>query len=105
MTIKSNIRYLKALVNNRSPTRSQQENVVKKYEERKIANKLSAENLILKLQNSRRSIEDKALKELEKHAIELLDVQQELIRGLEKMEPMLSKAESLSTKLESFGKH
>jgi len=69
MKIKSNIKYLKALINNRSPTRSQQEKVVRKYEERKIANKLSAENLILKLQNSRRSVVDKALKELEKYEV------------------------------------
>jgi hypothetical protein len=47
----------------------------------------------------------KALKELEKQAIDLLDVQQQILSGLEKMEPMLTKAEALSTKLESFGKH
>ena len=63
MTIKSNIKYLKALINKRSPTRTQQEKVLTKYEARQIANKLSAENLILKLQNSRKSVVDKALKE------------------------------------------
>ena len=67
MTVKSNIKLLQALVNKRSPTRTQQEKVVQKYKERKIANKLSAENLILKLQNSRASVVDKALKELEKY--------------------------------------
>ena len=67
MTIKSNIKILQVLVNKRSPTRTQQEKVVQKYKERKIANKLSAENLILKLQNSRASVVDKARKELEKY--------------------------------------
>ena len=67
MTIKSNIKLLQALVNKRSPTRTQQEKVVQKYKERKIANYLSAENLMLKLQNSRASVVDKALKELQKY--------------------------------------
>jgi hypothetical protein len=49
MTVKSNIEILQALVNKRSPTRTQQEKVVQKYKERKIANYLSAENLMLKL--------------------------------------------------------
>ena len=67
MTVKSNIKILQALVNKRSPTRTQQEKVVQKYKERKIANYLSAENLMLKLQNSRASVVDKALKELQKY--------------------------------------
>ena len=67
MTVKSNIKILQALVNKRSPTRTQQEKVVQKYKERKIANYLSAENLMLKLQNSRASVVEKALKELQKY--------------------------------------
>jgi hypothetical protein len=67
MTVKSNTKLLEALVNKRSPTRTQQEKVVQKYKERKIANYLSAENLMLKLQNSRASVVDKALKELQKY--------------------------------------
>ena len=67
MTVKSNIKLLQALVNKRSPTRTQQEKVVQKYKERKIANYLSAENLMLKLQNSRASVVEKALKELQKY--------------------------------------
>jgi hypothetical protein len=67
MTVKSNIKILQALVNKRSPTRTQQEKVVQKYKERKITNYLTAENLILKLQNSRASVVDKALKELQKY--------------------------------------
>ena len=67
MTVKSNIKVLQALVNKRSPTRTQQEKVVQKYKERKIANYLTAENLILKLQNSRASVVEKALKELQKY--------------------------------------
>lgn len=47
----------------------------------------------------------KALKELEKQANDLLDVQQQILSGLEKMEPMLTKAEGLTAKLEGFGKH
>jgi hypothetical protein len=67
MTIKSNIKDLKNSINKRSPTRSQQEKVAKLYEERKIINFLTAENLMLKLQNSRKTVVDKALKELEKY--------------------------------------
>ena len=67
MTVKSNIKVLQALVNKRSPTRTQQEKVAQKYKERKIANYLTAENLMLKVQNSRASVVDKALKELEKY--------------------------------------
>ena len=67
MTVKSNIKLLQALVNKRSPTRTQQEKVVQKYKERKIANYLSAENLMLKLQKSRAPVVEKALKELQKY--------------------------------------
>jgi hypothetical protein len=98
MTIKSNIRYLKALVNNRSPTRSQQEKIVKKYEERKIANKLSAENLILKLQNSRRSVVDKALKELEKYE-EAKPVTGRINRQIEEKRIRLNKKTTMVDKL------
>ena len=66
-TKKSNIIRLKALINKRSPTRAQQEQVVKDYEERKIANYLTAENAILKLQSSNKKVVQKALQEILKY--------------------------------------
>jgi hypothetical protein len=66
-TKKSNIIRLKALVNKRSPTRAQQEGIVKNYEERKIANYLTAENAILKLQSSNKKVVQKALQEILKY--------------------------------------
>ena len=63
MTVKSNIIRLKAFINKRSPTRPQQEQVVKDYEDRKIANYLTAENLLLKLQSSNKKVVQKSLQE------------------------------------------
>ena len=67
MPTKSNIIRLKALVNKRSPTRAQQEGIVKNYEERKIANYLTAENAILKLQSSNKKVVQKELQEILKY--------------------------------------
>ena len=68
MTIKkSNINRLKALINPRSPTKAQQEAVVRDYEQRKIANYLTAENSILKLQSSNKKVVEKALREILKY--------------------------------------
>ena len=64
---KANINRLKALINKRSPTRPQQEKVLTKYEARQIANFLTAENLMLKLQSTNKNVVAKALKELEKY--------------------------------------
>ena len=43
---KTNINRLKAMVS-RGPTKAQQDGVVRDYEERKIVNYLTAENLVL----------------------------------------------------------
>ena len=68
MTIKkSNINRLKALISSRSPTKTQQEGVVRDYEQRKIANYLTAENTILKLQSSNKKVVEKALREILKY--------------------------------------
>ena len=64
---KANINRLKALINKRSPTRPQQEKVLTKYEARQIANFLTAENLMLKLQSTNKNVVAKALRELEKY--------------------------------------
>ena len=61
---KSNIKYLEALISSRSATKTQQQQVAKDYEQRKIANFLTAENLILKLQSSNRKVVEKALREI-----------------------------------------
>ena len=61
---KSNIKYLEALISSRSPTKTQQQQVAKDYEWRKIANFLTAENLILKLQSNNRKVVEKALREI-----------------------------------------
>jgi hypothetical protein len=42
---KSNIKYLEALISPKSSTKAQQQQVVRDYEQRKIVNLLSAENL------------------------------------------------------------
>ena len=44
------------------------------------------------------------LKDLEKQATDLLNVQTQILDGLQKMEPMFDRAEALSSKLEGFGK-
>lgn len=44
------------------------------------------------------------LKELEKQANDLLGVQEQILQGLQKIEPMLDKAEALSNKMEGFSK-
>jgi hypothetical protein len=56
---KLNINRLKAMVS-RGPTKAQQDGVVRDYEERKIVNYLTAENLILKLQSSNKKVVEKA---------------------------------------------
>jgi hypothetical protein len=63
---KSNINRLKAMVS-RGSTKAQQEKVVKDYEDRKIANYLTAENLVLKLQSSNKKVVEKALREVLKY--------------------------------------
>jgi len=67
MPTKSQIIRLKALVNKRSPTRAQQEGIVKNYGERKIANYLTAENAILNLQSTNKRVVQKALQEILKY--------------------------------------
>ena len=64
---KSNINRLKALISQRSPTKAQQEGVLRDYEQRKIANYLTAENTILKLQSSNKKVVEKALREIVKY--------------------------------------
>ena len=56
---KSNINRLKAMVS-KGPTKAQQDGVVRDYEERKIVNYLTAENLVLKLQSSNKKVVEKA---------------------------------------------
>ena len=68
MTIKkTNINRLKALISSKSPTKTQQESVVRDYEKRKIANYLTAENLILKLQSSHKKLVEKTLRDILKY--------------------------------------
>ena len=68
MTIKkTNINRLKALISSKSPTKTQQESVVRDYEKRKIANYLTAENLILKLQSSNKKLVEKTLRDILKY--------------------------------------
>ena len=63
---KANINRLKAMMT-KGPTRAQQEKVLKDYEDRKIANILTAENLVLKLQSSNKKVVEKGLKEVLKY--------------------------------------
>ena len=63
---KANINRLKAMIS-KGPTKAQQEKVVKNYEDRKIANILTAENLILELQSSNKKVVEKGLKEVLKY--------------------------------------
>ena len=58
---------MKALISQRSPTKAQQEGVLRDYEQRKIANYLTAENTILKLQSSNKKVVEKALREIVKY--------------------------------------
>ena len=58
---KSNINRLKALISSKSPTKTQQESVVRDYEKRKIVNYLTAENTILKLQSSNKKVVEKRM--------------------------------------------
>ena len=68
MTIKkTNVNRLKALISPKSPTKAQQEAVVRDYEQRKIANYLTAENLILKLQSSNKKLVEKTLRDVIKY--------------------------------------
>ena len=60
---KSNINRLKAMVS-KGPTKAQQDGVVRDYEERKIVNYLTAENLALKLQSSKKKMVEKALRDV-----------------------------------------
>ena len=60
---KANINRLKAMIS-KGPTKAQQEKALKHYEDRKIANILTVENLVLKLQSSNKRVVEKGLKEL-----------------------------------------
>ena len=64
---KSNIKYLEALISPKSSTKAQQQQVVRDYEQRKIVNLLSAENLILKLQSSNKKLVEKTLRDILKY--------------------------------------
>jgi hypothetical protein len=64
---KTNVNRLKALISPKSPTKAQQEAVVRDYEQRKIANYLTAENLILKLQSSNKKLVEKTLRDILKY--------------------------------------
>jgi len=64
---KTNVNRLKALISPKSPTKAQQEAVVRDYEQRKIANYLTAENLILKLQSSNKKLVEKTLRDVIKY--------------------------------------
>ena len=66
-TKKSNIDRLKALISQRSPTKAQQEGVLRDYEQRKIVNYLTAENTILKLQSSNKKLVEKTLRDIVKY--------------------------------------
>jgi hypothetical protein len=60
---KANINRLKAMIS-KGPTKAQQEKALKHYEDRKIANILTVENLVSKLQSSNKRVVEKGLKEL-----------------------------------------
>ena len=64
---KTNVNRLKALISPKSPTKAQQEAVVRDYEQRKIANYLTAENLILKLQSSNKKLDENTLRDVIKY--------------------------------------
>ena len=63
---KANINRLKAMIS-KGPTKAQQEKALKHYEDRKIVNYLTAENLALKLQSSNKKVVEKALREVLKY--------------------------------------